>query len=80
MLVAKAAADLLPNEMSITVKLDNGSTGQVTKITSHKITVNGVAIPWNFSASTTDNAAQIEEAGTDTVLTDNTNLEGDVEA
>ena len=76
-LVAKAAADLQQGEMSITVKLDNGSTGQVTKITAHKITVNGVSMPWNFSTSTTDGAVQVEEAGTDNVLTSATDLEGD---
>jgi hypothetical protein len=76
-LVAKAAGDLAEGEMSITVKLDDTSVGQITKIAGRKITVGGNSIPWNFSTSTTDNAVQVEEAGTDEDLTDNTDLEGD---
>ena len=76
-LVAKAAGDLTAGEMSITVKLDNGTVGQITKIAGRKITVGGDSYPWNFSTSTSDSAVQVEEAGTDTDLTGNTDLEGD---
>jgi hypothetical protein len=78
-LVDKAAGDLLPGEMSITVKTDAGTIKQVTKISAHKITAGGVTYPWNFSTSTTDAAVEVEEAGTDDQQTDATNLEGDAE-
>lgn len=67
-LVDKAQANLLVGEMSMTVKLDNGTTGHITKISAHKVTVNGVSYPWSFSASTTDGDAQVEEAGTSTTV------------
>jgi hypothetical protein len=67
-LVDKAQASLAVGEMCIAVKLDGGSTGHITKISAHKITVNGVSLPWNFSASTTDGAVQVEEAGTSTTV------------
>ncbi len=79
-LVDKAQANLLPGEMSMTVKLDNGVTGRVTKITAHRLTVNGASYTWGFSASTTDNKAQVEEAGTSTTVistaTGATSIEG----
>jgi hypothetical protein len=90
-LVDKAAADLAAGEMSITVKLDNGTVDQVTKISGGTITVGGAKLPWNFSTSTSDGAVQIEEAGagiddggtpadaTDDTLDSATNLEGDTE-
>lgn len=91
-LVDKASAALAEGEMSMSVKLDNTTVDQVTKITAHRITAGGVSYPWNFSTSTTDGAAQMEEAGTavgagtdatlgtaDDVLTGATNLEGDAE-
>lgn len=73
-LVDKASADLAAGEMSITVKLDDTTVGQITKLSAHRITLGGVSYPWSFSASTSDGAAQVEEAGTavgagtDTVL------------
>lgn len=89
-LVDKASAALAAGEMTISVKLDDTTVDQVTKITAHKLTVGGVVLPWNFSTSTSDSAVQIEEAGTavgagadtvlgtaDDVLTGATNLEGD---
>ena len=89
-LVDKASADLPANEMSITVKLDDTTSGQITHISAHRVTLGGVSYPWSFSSSTSDGAAQIEEAGTgigagtdtvlgtaDDVLTSNTDLEGD---
>ena len=62
-LVDKASTALQAGEMTISVKLDNGDLARVTKIAGHKITAGGVTMPWNFSPSTTDAAAQVEEAG-----------------
>ncbi len=77
LLTAAASAALADGEMSITVKLDDGTVVQITKISAHRITANGDSYPWNFSTSTTDEAVQMEEAGTDAALTDATDLEGD---
>lgn len=81
MLVDKASAALVAGEMSITVKLDNTTVEQVTKISARRITAAGVSYPWNYSTSTTDAAVEIEEAGTSTanVAAGSTNLEGDAE-
>lgn len=76
-LADKASADLTVGEMSITVVYDSGTVGRITKIAAHKVTINGTSIPWSFDPSTTDNRVQIEEAGTDTVLTSAVDLEGD---
>lgn len=89
-LVAKDSASLLPGEMSMTVKLDSGVVEHVTKITAHRISSPSGEYAWNFSTSTTDNAAQIEEAGqlvepvpptpedpTDNTIVDAVDLEGD---
>lgn len=73
----KASADLGPGEMSITVMYDNGSAQQITKIAAHRVTVNNSIQGWTFDPSTSDGLVQIEEAGTDDQLTDNTDLEGD---
>jgi hypothetical protein len=90
-LVDKAAGSLTAGEMSITVQLDNGTADQVTKISGGTITVGGAKLPWNFSASNSDGAVQVEEAGTgvddggtpadatDDTLDSATNLEGDTE-
>jgi hypothetical protein len=92
-LVVKDSADLAAGEMSITVKYDDSTVRHVVKIAKNLVTVaysglnvvtgqthgssiNGQA-GWSFSASTSDKRWQIEEAGTDTSLTDNTDLEGD---
>lgn len=92
-LVAKASADLLPGEMTMSVKLDTGLVEQVTKITAHKIVSASGEHVWNFSTSLTDSAVQIEEAGkvveplpptpedpTDDLIVDSTDLEGDESA
>lgn len=76
-LVSKESGDLLEGEMSITVKYDNGDIAQIDKIATHIVTVNGTWEPWTFDPSTSDGRVQIEEAGTDDQLTDNTDLEGD---
>jgi hypothetical protein len=87
-LVDKAAGDLTAGEMSITVKLDNGTVEQVTKISGGTVTAGGVKRPWSFSTSTSDGAVQIDEAGvgindnstpddtSDDVLDTPTDLEG----
>ena len=76
-LVDKASADLAAGEMSITIAYDNGTARQITKISAHRVTIDGVQQPWTFNPSTSDSRVQIEEAGTDTQLTSATNLEGD---
>ena len=76
-LVAKTSGDLEPGEMSITVKYDDLTTGQITKIARHRVTVDGISIPWTFDASTSDGKVQMEEAGTDSYFTSATDLEGD---
>jgi len=79
-LVDKAAGSLAAGEMSITMKLDDTTVVQVVKISGRKMTAdNGNTYPWNFSTSTTDGAAEVEEAGTDASMTGATNLEGDTE-
>jgi hypothetical protein len=80
-LVDKASAALGAGEMTITLKYDDNTVQQATKITRHKVTVdyNGSvqSMPWNFSTSTSDGAWQIEEAGSDVYMTSATDLEGD---
>jgi selenocysteine-specific translation elongation factor len=76
-LVNKAAAALAAGEMTITVKLDNGTVAQVTKISAHRVVAGGAVYSWNFSTSTSDGAAQVEEAGSDAGMTGATDLEGD---
>ena len=67
-------------EMAITFKMDDGETYGVSKITGRKATLvapsstgsnayDGLSVPWNFSTSTADGAAQVEEAGDDNTLT-----------
>jgi hypothetical protein len=79
-LVDKASADLAFREMTITLKYDDDTIVHATKIARHRFSaIDGktFSAPWNFSTSTTDEVWQIEEAGTDDQLTDNTDLEGD---
>ena len=86
-LVTKPSADLGAGEMSITVKYDDGTTRQVYKIAAHRISVNPISTGtttvgmatagWTFATSTTDTLWQIEEAGTDTTVTGDIDLEGD---
>ncbi len=80
-MVDKASGSLAAGEMSISFKYDDGTVQQATKISRHRITVvyNSVrqSFPWNFSTSTTDGYWQVEEAGTNTSLAGNTDLEGD---
>jgi hypothetical protein len=76
-LVEKASAELSQGEMSITVAYDNSTVGQITKIATHKVTINGESMPWSFGNNTGDARVQIEEAGQDGSLTDGDDLEGD---
>lgn len=77
-LVDKDSANIAAGEMTITVKFDNTTVDQVTKINGRVVTAGGVRRPWNFSTSTSDGAVQVEEAGSNvSVQTGSTNLEGD---
>ena len=76
-LVEKASANLATGEMTITIKYDNNTTAQVTKIAAHLVTVNGQQKDWSFAVSNTDGFVQIEEAGTNSAMDDATDLEGD---
>ena len=73
-------AALSAGEMAISFKMDDGETYGVSKITGRKATLvapsatgsnayDGSSVPWNFSTSTADGAAQVEEAGDDNTLT-----------
>ena len=75
----KLASALTGTEMAITFKMDDSETYQVSKIAGRKATLvapdgtgsnayDGQSVPWNFSTSTSDGAAQVEEAGDDDVL------------
>lgn len=76
-LKAKASVDLEAGEMSITVLGDNETAYQITKITRHRVSYNGISAPWTFEANLGDGYVQMEEAGTDTDMTDAIDLEGD---
>ena len=65
--------------MAITMLMDDSETYQVSKITGRRATLvapdgtgtnayDGKSVPWNFTVSTSDGAAQAEEAGDDDVL------------
>jgi Concanavalin A-like lectin/glucanases superfamily/Bacterial Ig-like domain (group 2) len=75
-LVVKDFADIAAKEMTITVKYDNGSTAQIEKISEKLVTVNGVQRHWTFDPSTSDGYVQIDEAGTNTAMANDTDLEG----
>ena len=72
----KLMSALTAGEMGITFKMDDSETYQVSKISGRKATLQApdgtgsnaydrLSVPWNFSTSTTDGAAQVEEAGDD---------------
>jgi len=72
-------AALSAGEMAISFKMDDAETYTVSKITGRKATLSapsatgsnaydGKSVPWNFSTSTSDGAAQVEEAGDDNTL------------
>ena len=73
-------AALSAGEMSISFKMDDSETYGVSKISGKKATLvapsatgsnayDGLSVPWNFSTSTSDGAAEVEEAGDDNTLT-----------
>lgn len=74
-LASIADANLAVGQMSITVTNDAGTDLFVTKIAARKITASdGSTYPWNFSSSTSDDAVQVEEAGSDSSFTGNVDL------
>lgn len=93
LLVDKLSADLSAGEMSITLKADNGQVEQAVRIHQNLATVvytgtnyvtggthaTGIygQVKWSYSNSTSDTYWQIEEAGTDTTVTGDIDLEGD---
>ena len=71
-------ANLASGEMSISFNMDDSETYLASKISGRKVTLaapsatgtnlyDGKSVPWNFATSTSDGAAQIEEAGADDV-------------
>ena len=75
----KLASALAAGEMAITVKGDDNETYQISKIAGRKATgiapdgtgsnaLSGTSLAWTFTASGSDGAAQIEEAGDDNTL------------
>jgi hypothetical protein len=75
----KLPANLVAGEMSISFKMDDAETYTVSKIAGRKVTLSapsgtgtnlydGKSVPWNFSTSVADGAAQVEEAGDDNTL------------
>ena len=76
----KLPAALTAGEMAISFKMDDAETYTVSKMSGRKATLSapsatgtnlydGQSVPWNFSTSTSDGAAQVEEAGDDNTLT-----------
>jgi len=72
-------ANLASGEMSISFKMDDGETYLASKISGRTATLaaptatgsnayDGAKVPWNFSTSVVDGAAQVEEAGDDNTL------------
>jgi len=73
----KLSSALSTGEMMITFMMDDDETYQASKITGRKATLvkesgnignniyDGKSVPWNFTVSTSDGAAQVEEAGDD---------------
>jgi len=73
-------ANLTAGQMAISFNMDDSETYGVSKITGRKATLvahsatganayEGTSVPWNFSTSVADGAAQVEEAGDDNTLT-----------
>mgnify|MGYP000388852689 CR=1 FL=1 len=72
-------ANLTAGQMAISFKMDDAETYTVSKIAGRKVTLSaptgtgnnlydGKSVPWNFSTSVADGAAQVEEAGDDNTL------------
>ena len=86
----KLPAALAAGEMAISFKMDDEETYTVSKIAGRKVTLSapsatganaydGKSVPWNFSTSLVDGAAEVEEAGINNVLvgTDDTDFTED---
>jgi hypothetical protein len=74
-LASVADANIAAGQMSITVTNDAGTDLFVTKISGRKITASdGNMYPWTFTASNSDAAVQVEEAGTNSVFASNVDL------
>ena len=86
----KLPAALTAGEMAISFKMDDAETYGVSKIAGKKVTLvapsatgtnayDGLSVPWNFSTSVADGAAEVEEAGDDDTLvgTDDTDFTED---
>lgn len=75
-LVPKAQADLLPREMSLTVKLNDNSIKHVVKITDRLVYVDNYnAMPWNFVTPSAQGDVIIEEAGYNSNMDGSTSYE-----
>ena len=84
-MVVKAAADVGPGEMTFTLRFDDGSKWQATKITQNLVTgypmdssnyVGGSQLSWSFNSSNSDSILQMDEAGYDPTMGGATDLEG----
>lgn len=74
-LTALPNANLEVGQMSITVTNDAGTDLFLTKIAARKVTASdGNTYPWNFSSSNSDDAVQVEEAGTNSTFAGNVDL------
>jgi hypothetical protein len=74
-LTATDNANIAAGQMSITVTNDAGTDLYLTKISARKVTASdGNTYPWTFTASNSDSAVQVEEAGTDDTFTGNVDL------
>ena len=76
LMVAKSFNDISVGEMAMTVKFDDGTVAHPSKIAGEVMTVNNQIIHWTFDPSSSDAFCQMDEAGTDTNLTNSTDLEG----
>ena len=60
-LVDKASADLAEGEMTISLKYDNGTVQQITKISAHNVTIDAIKKHWTFNTSTSDTYVQLKK-------------------
>mgnify|MGYP006268232535 CR=1 FL=1 len=80
-LVDKVRADLLEGEMNIAFVFDDGTKGHAIKISRHLITVmyDGMYrnMPWTFDSNNADGRWQIDEAGTNESMANDTDVGGE---
>jgi len=55
------AGSLAAGEMTVVVKLDDGTLGRATKLFNRTAIVNGAKVRWNFSDSSADGAVQVAD-------------------